>query len=69
MTLEDVLSKFTNTDFLLTVDGLCDEWYDGISELEKTEYLDIYEKYRDREVKSFALLCTNMEPELIIRLV
>lgn len=65
MRLRDVLNKFTNSSFLLTINGVCDEWYGGVEELKKEEY---YKEYRDKTVKSMAILSTNDKPELIIRI-
>lgn len=65
MRLRDVLNKFINRDFLLTINGVCDEWYGGVEELKEEEY---YKKYRDKKVISMAILSTNMTPELIIEI-
>lgn len=65
MRLRDVLNKFTNSSFLLTINGVCDEWYGGVEELKKEAY---YKEYRDKTVKSMAILSTNDKPELIIRI-
>lgn len=63
MRLRDLLNKFTNTSFLLTINGVCDEWYGGVAELKKEDY---YKKYRDKRIKSLAILSTNDMPELLI---
>jgi len=69
MTLNDLLEKFTNASFLLTVSELCDEWYGGVDELLHDDYFsEMFEKYRDREVKSIAILSTNFTPELCVKL-
>ena len=64
MRLQELLDKFTNCEFLLTVNGLCEElsFYDY--EDEKKE--DYWEKYKDKKVKSMAILTTNEMPELCI---
>lgn len=63
MKLESIVSKFINSDFLLTVNGICNEWYGGIEELPGQDY---YDEYKDCEVKSFSIITTNDVPELII---
>ena len=64
MRLQELLDKFTNCEFLLTVNGLCEElsFYDY--EDEKKE--DYWEEYKDKKVKSMAILTTNEMPELCI---
>jgi hypothetical protein len=66
MKLQTFLNKFTNDDFILTVDGWCDEM--PFSEYEEEKKMDYWKKYKDREIKSFAILTTNDRPELCIRL-
>lgn len=63
MKLRDILNKFTNSSWLLTINGVCDEWYGGVEELKEEDY---YKKYRDKKVLSMAILSTNEVPELII---
>lgn len=65
MKLKDVLNKFSNPAFLLTINGVCDEWYCGVEELKKEPY---YKKYKDKKVLSMAILSTNLTPELIIKI-
>ena len=65
MKLKDLINKFTNSCFLLTINGVCDEWMNGIEELPKESY---YHKYKDKKVLSMAILTTNETPELIIRI-
>lgn len=66
MKLQTFLNKFTNDDFMITVDGWCDEmWF---SEYEKEKTMDYWKEYKDREIKSFAILTTNEKPELCIKL-
>ncbi len=64
MKLQEVLNKFTNANFLLTVNGLCDEmpFYDYENE-KKMEY---WKKYRDKKVVGMAILITNERAELCI---
>jgi len=66
MKLQTFLNKFTNDDFILTVDGWCDEM--PFSEYEEEKKMDYWKKYKDREIKSFAILTTNDRPELCIKL-
>ena len=63
MRLRDVLNKFTNSAWLLTINGVCDEWYGGVEELKDQDY---YKDYRDKKVISMAILTTNEMPELCI---
>ncbi len=66
MRLRDVINQFKNSPpFLLTINEVCDEWYNGIEELPKE---DFYKKYRDYKVKGMSILTTNMTPELCIRI-
>lgn len=67
MKLQEFLNKISNTDFLLTVHGLCDE-------LDFYNYEDLKEEafwkdYKDRKIKRFSILMTNERPELCIYLV
>lgn len=64
MRLQELLNKFTNDDFIITVNGWCDElpfW--EYEEEKKTEY---WEKFKDKKIKSLAILTTNETPELLI---
>lgn len=63
MKLKDLLNKFTNDNFLLTINGICTEWYGGSSGLPHEDY---YIKYRDKKVIGIAIISTNMMPELCI---
>lgn len=66
MRLRDVLNQFKNScDFLLTINGVCDEWMCGVHELPKEDY---YKKYMNRRVRGMAILMTNFEPELCINI-
>lgn len=66
MKLQEVLNKFTNQDFLLTVKGWCDELPFYEYENEKAEAY--WEKYKNKKVKSMAILTTNDRPELIVNI-
>lgn len=66
MTLQAFLNKFTNDDFLLTVDGWCDEM--NFSDYEEEKEQKYWNKFKNRKIKSFAILTTNMRPELYITL-
>ena len=66
MRLQELLNKFTNSDFLLTVDGWCEDLPFSQYEEEKTE--DYWKKYKDRKIMGLAILMTNEKPELCIRL-
>lgn len=66
MKLQTFLNKFTNDNFMITVDGWCDEmWF---SEYENEKTMDYWKMFKDREIKSFAILTTNEKPELCIKL-
>ena len=65
MKLQELLNKFTNTDFLLTVNGLCEEL--PFHEYENEKKQDYWKQYKDRKVVSIALLTTNEVPELIVK--
>lgn len=65
MKLKEVINTFSNSNFLLTINGVCDEWLCGIDELPNEEY---YQKYKDKKILSMAILSTNETPELIIRI-
>jgi len=66
MKLQTFLNKFTNDDFMITVDGWCEEmWF---SEYEEEKKMDYWKEFKDREIKSFAILTTNEKPELCIKL-
>ena len=65
MRLKDVINMFSNSSFLLTINGVCDEWYGGIEELPNESY---YNKYKDKRVLSMAILLTNGMPELCIEI-
>lgn len=64
MRLQELLDNFTNCEFLLTVNGLCEElsFYDY--EDEKKE--DYWEKQKDKKVLNMAILTTNGMPEFCI---
>ena len=65
MKLQELLNKFTNTDFLLTVDGWCEEL--PFYEYENEKKQEDWEKYKNKKVVSLALLTTNEVPELIVK--
>lgn len=64
MRLQELLNKFTNADFLITVNGWCDELSFYEYEDEKKE--EYWKKYKDKKVKSMAILTTNGRPELCV---
>lgn len=66
MRLQELLNKFTNADFLLTVDGWCDKlsFYD-YEEEKREEY---WKEYKNKKIKGLAILITNERPELCIEL-
>ena len=65
MTLDDVLKKIKNSGYLLTVNGVCDEWIDGAEYLPQEDY---YEKYKNNKIISIMVLSTNDMPELWIEI-
>ena len=66
MKLKEVLNKFTNADFLLTVNGWCDELSFYAYENEKKR--EYWKKYKDKNVVSMAIITTNGRPELCIKI-
>jgi hypothetical protein len=66
MRLQEVLNKFSNNDFLLTVNGWCDEL--SFCEYEDEKKEEYWKKYKDKKVVSMALLMTNERPELCIKI-
>lgn len=66
MKLQELLNKFTNNDFLLTVDGWCDELSFYNYEDEKKE--GYWKEYKNKKIKGLAILTTNERPELCIEL-
>jgi len=66
MRLRDVLNQFKRSaPFLLTVNGLCDEYGGDVAELMEEDYA---KKYLDRKVRGMCLTTTNFEAELIINI-
>ena len=63
MKLKEVLNKFANVSWLLTINGVCDEWYGGVEKLKKEDY---YKNYKEKKVIEMAILSTNCMPELCI---
>lgn len=66
MTVQELLNKFTNDDFILTVDGWCDEL--PFSEYEEEKKQEYWNKYKNAKVESLAILKTNEKPELYIKI-
>lgn len=66
MKLQTVLNKFTNNNFLITINGLCDEM--PFIEYEELKKMNCWKYYKNCEVKSFAILLTNYRPELMIEI-
>jgi len=66
MTLQAFLNKFTNDDFLLTVNGWCDEM--NFSDYEEEKEQKYWNMFKNRKIKNIAILTTNMRPELCITL-
>ena len=64
MRLQELLNKFTNANFLITVNGWCNELSFYEYENEKKE--EYWKKYKDKKVLSMAILTTNGSPELCI---
>lgn len=66
MRLQELLNKFTNADFIITVPGWCDEL--SFYEYEDEKKQEYWKKYKDRKVISLSILTTNETPELYIKL-
>ena len=64
MRLQELLNKFTNASFLLTVNGWCDEL--SFYEYEDEKNQEYWNKYKDKKIKSLAIIMTNEMPELCI---
>lgn len=64
MKLVEVLEKFSNNDFLLSVNGWCSEM--GFWEFEVEKEQGYWYKFKDKEVLSMSILSTNEMPELCI---
>lgn len=64
MKLQELLNKFTNENFLITVNGWCDELSFYEYENEKKE--EYWKEYKNKKVLSMAILTTNGSPELNI---
>lgn len=66
MRLRDVMNQFKNSPpFLLTVNGLCDEYGGDIEKLMKEDYC---KEYLDCRVRGMSLLMTNFTPELMVNI-
>lgn len=64
MGLVEVLGKFTNDDFLISVNGWCSEM--GFWEFDDEKKEEYWSDFKDKEVLSMAILTTNEMPELCI---
>lgn len=64
MKLQELLNKFTNDDFIITVNGWCDEL--PFCEYEEEKKEKYWEKFKNKKIKSLAILTTNEMPELCI---
>ena len=64
MKLQELLNKFTNADFLISVDGWCEEL--SFYEYEDEKKREYWKKYKNRTVKSLSIITTNDRPELRI---
>lgn len=66
MRVQELLNKFTNAEFILSVDGWCDEL--PFSEYENEKKADYWKEFKDRKIKSLAIITTNERPELCLTL-
>lgn len=66
MRVQELLNKFTNASFILTCEGWCCEM--PFDEYEDEKKQDYWKKYKNRRIKSLAILTTNEQPELYIEL-
>ena len=66
MRVQELLNKFTNDSFMITCDGWCEEL--PFSEYDEEKKQDYWKKYKDRKIKSLAIITTNERPELCISL-
>lgn len=66
MRLQEVLNKFNDTGFVITVKGLCDEM--PFCEYEREKKEDYWKKYKDKKVLKMSILMTDGVPELCINI-
>lgn len=66
MRLQELLNKFTNADFLITVNGWCDEL--SFYEYEEEKKQDYWKEFKNCKIKSMSILTTNEKPELCIEI-
>lgn len=66
MRLQELLDKIVNINFLLTVDGFCDEF--PFWRFDELKQEDSWDNYKDRVVKSIQILEADSMPELWISL-
>ena len=64
MRLQEVLNKFTNADFLLTVNGWCEEL--DFCDYEDEKERNYWKDFKNKRVTDLAILTTNSRPELCI---
>lgn len=66
MRLQEVLNRFISTDFLLTVDGLCEGLHFREYEHEKKQ--EYWQQYKNKKIVSISIITNNGKPELYIKL-
>lgn len=66
MRVQELLNKFSNDNFLITVDGWCEEL--SFREYENEKKQEYWKKFKNRKIASLAILTTNEQPELCISL-
>ena len=66
MKLQEVLDKFFNSMFLITVDDWCCEL--PFSEYESEKKEPYWDEFKNKKVKAMSIIKTNSMPELVIRL-
>lgn len=66
MRVQELLNKFSNDNFLITVDGWCEEL--SFCEYEDEKKQTYWEQFKNRKIASLAILTTNERPELCISL-
>lgn len=66
MRVQELLNKFANDNFLITVDGWCEEL--SFREYENEKKQEYWKNLKNRKIASLAILTTNEQPELCISL-
>lgn len=66
MKLYEILDRFSNEDFLISVNGWCSEM--SFSEYQAQKEYVYWDDFKDKEVISMSILSTNGSPELCVKI-